>query len=232
VLQPHARWRARPRCDLLVVGGGPAASALAATAAARGARVVLLDRERFPRDKVCAEFLSAEGCAVLARLGLLDRLRAAGAVPMRACLLADARGRAVTSHLPDLPGAGREALGISRNVINETLLRHAASPGVDVREGEAATAPIDEDGRVRGAELALPFVLDGIEHGGLSETAARDWARTWRAAFAPVTRRVRLIGRVFRHPRPAAMAMSLLSLPHGARLLPSLVAATRTGGAR
>ena len=82
---------------------------------------------------------------------------------------------------------------------------------------------------VHGAELALPFVLDALASGGLNEAAARAWTSAWRDAFAPVTRRARLIGRIFQHPRPAALAMGLLRLPHGARWLPSLVAATRTG---
>ena len=40
-------------CDLLVVGGGPAGSTIAALAAVRGARVAVIERARFPRDKVC-----------------------------------------------------------------------------------------------------------------------------------------------------------------------------------
>ena len=81
------------RPELLVTGGGPAGAAIAALAAARGVRTLLIEKDRFPRDKVCGEFLSAEGCAVLARLGLLPALTAAGAMPMDACLLADAKGR-------------------------------------------------------------------------------------------------------------------------------------------
>jgi flavin-dependent dehydrogenase len=391
------------RPELLVTGGGPAGAALAALAAAKGIRTLVIERERFPRDKVCGEFLSAEGCAVLARLGLLPALTARGAMPMDACLLADAKGRSVESPLPDLPRAGRTALGISRAVLDETLLRHAASCGAEVRERTIATSPFLEGGRVtgvvtraaessagdetiqatlvvaadgrrsmlqralhpaigdplttsskswfgfkahfpdhtgglsrrielfvfdggyaglgpveenrldlaliarvdalnacgnspqrlfdermlanpllrerlkddgpcsrwktigplrfnvrepashgaiflgdaagtidpfsgegmsnalRGAELALPFVIDAVSAGGLSPAAARAWSSVWRGAFAPVTRRARLFGRIFQHPRPASLAMSLLRLPHGARALPSLVAATRTG---
>jgi flavin-dependent dehydrogenase len=82
---------------------------------------------------------------------------------------------------------------------------------------------------LRGAELALPFVVDALARGGLTGDGARAWSSTWRSAFAPVMRRARLFGRIFEHPQPASVAMSLLRLPHGARMLPSLVAATRTG---
>jgi flavin-dependent dehydrogenase len=391
------------RPELLVIGGGPAGSTIAALAAMRGVRTLLIERDRFPRDKVCGEFLSAEGCAVLARLGLLPTLASKGAMPMDACLLADAKGRSVAAPLPDLPRAGRTALGISRAVLDEALLRHAASCGVTVRELTVATSPFLQDERVtgavtrpadaggedetikatlvvaadgrrsmlqralhpaigdplttspkswfgfkvhfpdrtrglsrrielyvfdggyaglgpvegnrldlaliarvdalnacgnspqrlfeermlanpllaerlrneppcsrwktigplrfnvrtaashgaiflgdaagtidpfsgegmsnalRGAELALPFVMDAVATGGLTPAAARAWSRSWRSAFAPVTRRARLFGRIFQHPRPASLAMSLLRLPQGARWLPSLVAATRTG---
>ncbi len=64
--------------DLIVVGGGPAGSSAAITAARNGARVLLLERGRFPRQKVCGEFVSAESLGLLGDLldakqrGLLD----------------------------------------------------------------------------------------------------------------------------------------------------------------
>src|SRR5882672_4902132 len=56
--------------DLIVIGGGPAGSSAAITAARGGARVLLLERGKFPRQKVCGEFVSAESLDLLA--GLLD----------------------------------------------------------------------------------------------------------------------------------------------------------------
>lgn len=54
--------------DLIVAGAGPAGSACAITAARAGVRVLLLEKDRFPRQKVCGEFVSAES---LELLGLL-----------------------------------------------------------------------------------------------------------------------------------------------------------------
>jgi flavin-dependent dehydrogenase len=54
--------------DLIVVGGGPAGTSAAITCAREGARVLLLERGRFPRHKVCGEFVSAESLALLADL--------------------------------------------------------------------------------------------------------------------------------------------------------------------
>jgi flavin-dependent dehydrogenase len=60
----------RIRYDLIVIGGGPAGCAAAITAARTGGSVLLLERARFPRHKVCGEFVSAES------LGLLQTLLA------------------------------------------------------------------------------------------------------------------------------------------------------------
>ncbi len=57
--------------DLIVVGGGPAGCAAAITAAHSGASVLLLERSRFPRHKVCGEFVSAESLDLLQKLFVL-----------------------------------------------------------------------------------------------------------------------------------------------------------------
>ncbi|HEY6784287.1 MAG TPA: FAD-dependent oxidoreductase, partial [Gemmatimonadales bacterium] len=57
------------RWDAVVVGAGPAGSVTAMLLARRGARVLLLDRARFPRDKPCSEYLTPETTRGLERLG-------------------------------------------------------------------------------------------------------------------------------------------------------------------
>src|SRR5207249_2825251 len=57
------------RWDAVVVGAGPAGSATARLLAQAGARVMLLDRAQFPRDKPCSEYLSPQSTRVLERLG-------------------------------------------------------------------------------------------------------------------------------------------------------------------
>ena len=54
--------------DLIVIGGGPAGCAASITAARAGANVVQLERSRFPRHKVCGEFVSAESLSLLSTL--------------------------------------------------------------------------------------------------------------------------------------------------------------------
>src|SRR5919106_5962384 len=57
-----------PRYDVVVVGAGPAGSATAAHLARTGARVMLVDRTAFPRDKACGGGLTPRGVAALERL--------------------------------------------------------------------------------------------------------------------------------------------------------------------
>jgi flavin-dependent dehydrogenase len=54
--------------DLIVIGAGPAGSSAAITAAQAGAKVLLLEKGRFPRHKVCGEFVSAESLELLSTL--------------------------------------------------------------------------------------------------------------------------------------------------------------------
>jgi flavin-dependent dehydrogenase len=61
--------RVTPDLDLAVLGGGPAGTACAIHAARNGARVLLMERGRFPRHKVCGEFISPEAVTLLADFG-------------------------------------------------------------------------------------------------------------------------------------------------------------------
>src|SRR5258708_19987470 len=75
-------WSPKPmtRWDAVVVGAGPAGSATARLLAQAGARVLLLDRAQFPRDKPCSEYLSPQSTRVLQHLAP-DPLRPLHAPP-------------------------------------------------------------------------------------------------------------------------------------------------------
>src|SRR5271154_953471 len=58
------------RFDVLVVGSGPAGSFAALTLARQGARVALLDKSGFPRDKACGDLVGPRGIQLLTDAGL------------------------------------------------------------------------------------------------------------------------------------------------------------------
>ena len=60
--------------DAIIIGGGPAGSSAAIHLAGRGARVLLAEQKRFPREKLCGEFISPECLEHFARLGVLERM--------------------------------------------------------------------------------------------------------------------------------------------------------------
>jgi flavin-dependent dehydrogenase len=117
--------------DLAIIGGGPAGTAAAITAARRGACVLLVERGRFPRHKVCGEFISPEGVALLAGLGLEDLVRGAPRIP-RARIFADTSVAEAALSPP--------AVAISRYELDDALWRRAAAYGADCRQQVEARA--------------------------------------------------------------------------------------------
>ncbi len=60
--------------DMIIVGGGPSGSSAAMYAARHGLKTLLLDKQSFPRDKVCGDALSGKSVTILRDLGLLDKV--------------------------------------------------------------------------------------------------------------------------------------------------------------
>src|SRR5436305_11145007 len=61
--------------DVAIVGGGPAGSSCAAFCAIAGLRTLVLDREKFPREKVCGDCLNPSCWPVLERLALAEEVQ-------------------------------------------------------------------------------------------------------------------------------------------------------------
>ncbi|MCH8156668.1 MAG: FAD-dependent oxidoreductase, partial [Nitrospinae bacterium] len=60
--------------DIIIIGGGPAGTSAALFLAKQGYRIALLEQARFPRDKVCGEFISPAADAILSELGVLESI--------------------------------------------------------------------------------------------------------------------------------------------------------------
>ncbi|HXE90636.1 MAG TPA: FAD-dependent oxidoreductase [Terriglobales bacterium] len=122
--------------DLVVIGGGPAGAAAAITAARLDARTLLLERGRFPRHKVCGEFISPEGLLLLEGLcagcpSAMELLLGAPRIP-RARFFLDC-------HDWDASLAPRAA-SIPRIDLDATLWEVARTRGADARDSIAVSA--------------------------------------------------------------------------------------------
>jgi flavin-dependent dehydrogenase len=126
------------RFDAVVVGAGPAGSAAATVLARAGRRVALIEKDGFPRSKVCGEFLSAEALPLLDRLGVREAVESLGPERIERGSIHPARGRPVAFVLP------APALGISRLRLDELLARRARESGACVRFG-ARVLSIDRE---------------------------------------------------------------------------------------
>lgn len=127
---------ARNHFDLAIVGGGPAGTSAAITAARAGANVLLVEARQFPRHKVCGEFVSAEALGVLRALlshhPRPDALFSATPAIDRVRLLLGKRSIEATISPP--------ALSIPRYVLDDSLWQAARQAAVDCRDNFEATA--------------------------------------------------------------------------------------------
>jgi geranylgeranyl reductase family protein len=144
----------RGSLELAVVGAGPAGSAAAIAAARAGARVALIDRARFPRDKCCGDGLTTAALRQLERLGL-DPGGLESFLPVDEVLVRSASGGLVTLPLGDdeTPGRGGIAAAVCRRVeLDGALVELARGAGAEVIEGDAVVGVAE---RPDGVELTL-----------------------------------------------------------------------------
>jgi flavin-dependent dehydrogenase len=167
--------------DLIVVGGGPAGCAAAITAAQSGASVLLLERGRFPRHKVCGEFVSAES------LDLLEKLLLPTHHALISHSLRISRGR-IFSDGATLPvEIDPAAASIARFDLDSALWESCTRNGVEARQ-ECAVQ------KLKGAG---PFVVQcGSEqfHAKAVINAAGRWSPLTSAATRTRLTKVRWIG--------------------------------------
>ena len=119
------------RFDVAVVGAGPAGAAAALAACRAGARVLLLDRAGFPRDKPCGDGIAAHTLDVLAGLGVTTAVD--GYAEVTGLRLVGPGGPAVARPLP------RAAYTVPRKVFDARLVDAATAAGADLRRHTVRT---------------------------------------------------------------------------------------------
>ncbi|MFI5119978.1 MAG: NAD(P)/FAD-dependent oxidoreductase [Thermoanaerobaculia bacterium] len=165
----------REDCDVAVIGGSLAGSAAACALARTGARVIVLEKARFPRDKVCGCFLSDEAFPVLARMGFGEELGRNGAETITHFRLVRRDGAAVEAQLP------KPVMSVSRSCLDSLAAGAAERAGTKMRFG-ATVLSIEGD-------LQEGFRIKGLDW----EVGARAVVGAW-GRYSPLDGR---LGRTF-----------------------------------
>jgi geranylgeranyl reductase family protein len=137
--------------DVIVVGAGPSGSAAAYYLALAGLNVLLIEKSRFPRDKVCGDGLTPRAVKSLVAMGV-DVSEEAGWLRNKG-LRVIAGGMRLELDWPELSSWPGYGLVRTRASLDEQLARRAQAAGAKLLEGTTVTGPLlDDNGRIAGVE--------------------------------------------------------------------------------
>ncbi len=140
--------------EVIVVGGGPAGASTAFALAREGVDVLVLDRAKFPRDKICAEYLSPQGSRILSDMNVLDDVERSGPAHLAGMRVRAPNGQTADGEFTSTHGFSpfRDyGLAVRRSVLDAIVLDGARAAGARVEEQVRVTdVAKDETGRVSG----------------------------------------------------------------------------------
>ena len=140
--------------DAIIVGAGPGGATAAAFMAEQGLRVLLLDKDRFPRDKVCGDAISGKSVEVLHRLGVVECLKQAGSQGSWGITFGAPSGDTVD--IPFTPAYDPDApptFVCPRKTFDHILLERALAAGADLLQEAAVEDLLWENGQVVGVQI-------------------------------------------------------------------------------
>jgi len=123
--------------DVAIVGGGPAGSSCAVFCALAGLRTLVLEREKFPREKVCGDCLNPSCWPVLEHLGVAQQVRALPHSKLESVEFIAIDGHQV---IVDLPTGEQCEISVKRCLFDDVLLKRARDVGAQVREETTVTS--------------------------------------------------------------------------------------------
>lgn len=139
--------------DIAIAGAGPAGSSLAIRLANAGLSVLLVEQKKFPRDKLCGEFISPECLTHFDELGILPELTNAGGTDLSETIFFSRSGKGLSIKSEWFGNIGSTALGLSRAEMDLQLLEKAKRSGVEVRDETNVSGLISENNVVSGIKL-------------------------------------------------------------------------------
>jgi flavin-dependent dehydrogenase len=140
--------------EVVVIGGGPAGSSVSTILAQQGVRVVLFERERFPRFHI-GESLIPETYWTFKRLGLLPKLKKSHFVRKESVQFVGENGKlSEPFYFTDYkPGEQSRTWQVRRSEFDQMMLDHAREHGVEVHEGVRVLDVLFEGERAVGVRL-------------------------------------------------------------------------------
>jgi len=117
--------------DVAIVGGGPAGSTCAAFCAAAGLQTLVLEREKFPREKVCGDCINPACWPILERLDVAEEIRNSPRGALDAVEFIAISGKKLRV---ELPRGNQSEIAIKRSIFDQLLLNRAHALGAEVRE--------------------------------------------------------------------------------------------------
>lgn len=159
------------KTDAVIIGAGPAGTCAAAVLAAHGRRVLVLEKEPFPRYRV-GESLIPYCYFPLERIGMIDRLRASAFTKKYSVQFVRPDGRVSQPFYFDrhLKGEASQTWQVTRSVFDHMMAENARAKGAEIREGITVKGVLREGGRVGGVlaedangstmEIRAPITLD------------------------------------------------------------------------
>lgn len=170
--------------DVAIAGAGPAGCVAAIVLARAGARVLLVDRATFPRDKLCGDTLNPGALGVLRRLNIGA---AEDGLPIRGMLVTGPGGVRVEAHYP----AGLTGRALLRRNLDGQLLQAASDAGATIHQQAVVQGAFVSDSR---------GVVSGLRLRYAGSAPSRLDARLVIAADGRESRLARTLG-LAAHPR-------------------------------
>ncbi len=172
ILRPKGFEMGRKSCEVCIIGAGPAGATAACRLAERGIDALLLDRARFPRDKVCGDGVGPRAVRVLEKLGLHPSEGFPGTYRLEGVRVGSPNRRILEVPVGDGDPEAKAGYVIPRERFDGWLLDQAVKKGAQVWEG---TAVRRLDNQKEGVQVS------GIRDGRQCSVRARFAVGAWGA---------------------------------------------------
>lgn len=166
--------------SIVIAGGSLAGISCAIRLKQLGHQPLVIEKSRFPRKKLCGEFLGPDAFPVLQKLGIFQQVQAHAYGPVEDTYFHDRHGRTLRISHAWISKKYPYALAIPRDILDHLLFRHAQDLGVTTLEERRILSPVEHDGhqfqihmearsddnQIKMAHVTADYLLDGTGRNG------------------------------------------------------------------